>query len=298
MKKFVLLSTLLFFFIPSPVRAEPCVFKDTSASFPEMAIRCRRRIECTSESPFACCTEAKDCGSGGARSLFCDINTTWINTTARNMKVCTGKFDTVTQLGDSKINIWCLTNSATLVGCNSTTTSFNYTMKNLPGYSSASDGSKYYTCFDINGIDRNVGSLKISISGDGISCSENAAVRPNDYDYSKDYIPNSIFKSSDALCNDVGVKTAFGCLMAGDPKQLISQLLGWGVVVGGGVAFVMILIAGFQITTAAGDPKKVQAARELLTAAISGLLLIVFSVLILNLIGFSILKLPGFSVPL
>lgn len=105
---------------------------------------------------------------------------------------------------------------------------------------------------------------------------------------------------SNALCGtganlNKGVNTAIGCLMAGDPKQFISQLLGWGAGVGGGIAFLMIIFAGFQIATAAGDPKRVQAAKELLTSAISGLILIVLSVLLLNFIGVKILHLPGFA---
>ncbi len=83
--------------------------------------------------------------------------------------------------------------------------------------------------------------------------------------------------------------------MAGDPKQLVSQLLGWGVGVGGGIAFLMIVLAGFQMATASGDPKRVQAARELLMSALAGLLLIVFSLVLLNFLGFGILKLPGFA---
>ncbi len=111
--------------------------------------------------------------------------------------------------------------------------------------------------------------------------------------------PNSL---QSPLCGkgNLGVQTAIGCLMAGDPKQLISQLLGWGVVVGGGVAFLLIILAGFQMTTAAGDPKKVQAARELLMSAISGLILIVLSVVFLNFVGVSILGLDklGFKISL
>jgi hypothetical protein len=96
------------------------------------------------------------------------------------------------------------------------------------------------------------------------------------------------------LCGgDKGVKTAFGCLMAGDPKAMVSQLLGWGAIVGAGIAFVMIVIAGLQIILAGGDPKKVQAARELITSAITGLLLIIFSVLLLNFIGVKILGLSS-----
>ena len=99
------------------------------------------------------------------------------------------------------------------------------------------------------------------------------------------------------LCGtgDKGVNTAIGCLMAGDPKQFISQLLGWGVGVGGGIAFLLIVYAGFQMATAGGDPKRVQAAKELLTSALAGLILIVLSVVLLNFIGVKILNLPGFA---
>lgn len=107
--------------------------------------------------------------------------------------------------------------------------------------------------------------------------------------------------TSEALCgtDNKGVNTAIGCLMAGDPKIFISQLLGWGVGIGGGIAFLMIVLAGFQMVTASGDPKKVQAAKELLTSAIAGLVLIVLSVVLLNFIGVSILGLNslGFSIP-
>lgn len=103
-----------------------------------------------------------------------------------------------------------------------------------------------------------------------------------------------------ALCgtDNKGVNTAIGCLMAGDPKLFVSQLLGWGVGVGGGIAFLLIVYAGFQMTTAAGDPKRVQAARELLVSAISGLLLIVFSIFLLNFIGIKILNLGPIGGPL
>lgn len=102
------------------------------------------------------------------------------------------------------------------------------------------------------------------------------------------------------LCgtDDLGVRTAIGCLMAGDPKQLISQLLGWGVGVGGGIAFLMIIFAGFQMATASGDPKRVKAAQELLTSALAGLILIVFSIFLLNFIGIKILNLGTIGGPL
>ena len=98
----------------------------------------------------------------------------------------------------------------------------------------------------------------------------------------------------DVFCPDGSVNTAVGCLHAESPGILIIQLLGWGVIVGGGIAFLLIIFAAFQITTAAGDPKKVKAGQELITAAVSGLILIIFSIVLLNFIGFNLLQLPGF----
>lgn len=97
-----------------------------------------------------------------------------------------------------------------------------------------------------------------------------------------------------------GVESAIGCLAAGDPKLFISQLLGWGVGIGGGIAFLMIIFAGFQMATASGDPKRVKAAQELLTSALAGLILIVLSLVLLNFIGVKILGLNilGFSLSL
>ena len=50
-----------------------------------------------------------------------------------------------------------------------------------------------------------------------------------------------------------------------------------------------------MIITSTGDPIKLQAGRELLTAAIAGLLLLIFAVYILKLIGVEILGLPEFG---
>jgi hypothetical protein len=44
-----------------------------------------------------------------------------------------------------------------------------------------------------------------------------------------------------------------------------------------------------------GNPEKIQAAREQLTAAIVGLMFVVFSLVILQVIGYDILRLPGFK---
>jgi hypothetical protein len=51
----------------------------------------------------------------------------------------------------------------------------------------------------------------------------------------------------------------------------------------------LILYAGFMLMTSTGNPERIKAGQELLTSAISGLILLIFSVFILNFIGINIL---------
>lgn len=93
-----------------------------------------------------------------------------------------------------------------------------------------------------------------------------------------------------------GAWTAFGCVgKGGNPSDFISNFLELGISIGGGIAFLLILVSGFQTMTSTGNPEKLHAAKELLGGAISGLLLIIFSIFILKIIGVDILGIPGFS---
>lgn len=96
---------------------------------------------------------------------------------------------------------------------------------------------------------------------------------------------------------NTGIRTALGCIDMGSTNA-ITTIISWGTGIAGGIAFLMIIIAAFQITTSAGDAKRVKAAQELLTSALAGFFLIAFSVVILNLIGVNILGLQnlGFTV--
>lgn len=91
-----------------------------------------------------------------------------------------------------------------------------------------------------------------------------------------------------------GIWTAVGCINR-DPTQIAQQLITVGLSIGGGVALLMILGAGFIFSTSQGDPKRTGDAKELMTAAITGLLFILFSVTILQFIGYSVLRIPGFG---
>lgn len=87
--------------------------------------------------------------------------------------------------------------------------------------------------------------------------------------------------------------TALGCIQT-DPSLFIGKILQIGIGIGGGIAFLLILFGGFQILMSAGNPEKLNAGKELITSAVTGLLIIIFSIFILRLIGVSIFSIPEF----
>jgi hypothetical protein len=94
----------------------------------------------------------------------------------------------------------------------------------------------------------------------------------------------------------MGIQTAIGCIhVLTSPEVFLGEILRWAVGIGGGIAFLLILYAGFMIMTASGNPERLKAGQELLTSAISGLILLVFSIFILKFIGVDILGLCKFG---
>lgn len=89
-------------------------------------------------------------------------------------------------------------------------------------------------------------------------------------------------------CEEEGVVTAIGCISTTVPG-FVTFLLGYILGLAGLVAFFLIIIAGFQILTSAGNPEKLEGAKQLLTAAVLGLFFIIFSVVILEFMGQEIL---------
>lgn len=92
-----------------------------------------------------------------------------------------------------------------------------------------------------------------------------------------------------------GILTALGCLNISSPNAFISQLLPWAVGLAGLIALVSIVYAGFLITSAGGDPKKIAAGKEIIFTAITGLIVIALSVVLLNFVGVQILNLGLFG---
>lgn len=91
-----------------------------------------------------------------------------------------------------------------------------------------------------------------------------------------------------------GVYTPFGCIQT-NLQSFIQQILQIAIGLGGGIAFLMIIFGGFTILTSSGNPEKLNSGKEIITSAIAGLLLIVFSVLILKIIGVDIFNIPGLT---
>ncbi len=89
------------------------------------------------------------------------------------------------------------------------------------------------------------------------------------------------------------IKTAIGFVRT-DSAGFTRWMLGFVLSISGGIVIIIIIIAGYKLMTSQGDPEKVKNARDQLTAAIVGLLFIIFSLALLELITRDILGLPGF----
>jgi hypothetical protein len=94
-----------------------------------------------------------------------------------------------------------------------------------------------------------------------------------------------------------GIITALGCFQIERPTSFINQLIPWAIGIGGFIALLALVYAGFLITTSGGDLKKVAAGRELILSVVMGLSFIAISALLINFIGATLLQLwpLGFS---
>lgn len=93
-------------------------------------------------------------------------------------------------------------------------------------------------------------------------------------------------------CEEVG--TAIGNIST-EPAGFVGTIFSLVLGLAGGIAVLLIIISGYKLMSSRGNPEQLQAAREQLTAAIVGLLFIIFSFVILQIIGVDILRLPGFG---
>lgn len=97
--------------------------------------------------------------------------------------------------------------------------------------------------------------------------------------------------SSGYYCNDgAGINSAIGCIPIDDIVAMAGFLITWSIGIGGGIAFLLMLYAGYMMMTSSGQPRRLQAAKELFVSAMAGLIMLVFSVFIIRIIGFDILR--------
>lgn len=105
---------------------------------------------------------------------------------------------------------------------------------------------------------------------------------------------NTPSSSSDINAVDVGVKTPIGCIDT-RPNELIKFFLRFGIGIGSGIAFALILMGSFKLLTSQGNPEGINAGKETITSAIIGLVFIILSVTVLQIIGMDILGLQAFG---
>ncbi len=83
-------------------------------------------------------------------------------------------------------------------------------------------------------------------------------------------------------------QTAFGPIST-DLKDFATNILSIAIGIAGGIAFILMVIGAIRILTSQGDPKGVTGGREMMVAAVAGLLFLIFSVIILRFIGINLL---------
>jgi hypothetical protein len=108
-------------------------------------------------------------------------------------------------------------------------------------------------------------------------------------------LPDKPIPPDAEVCPGGECDTAFGKIKVDSPAAILGRIFGILLSISGILALVLIIASGYQMSTSQGNPEKIKEARERLTAAIIGLLFIIFSVSVLQIIGVDILAIPGFK---
>jgi hypothetical protein len=87
------------------------------------------------------------------------------------------------------------------------------------------------------------------------------------------------------------VNTAIGCIPYDAFSNMARFFLSWSLGVGGGIGLALIAMSAFMFITSSGNPDKLNSAKSLFIAALSGLVMIVLCVFLLKLISVNILGL-------
>jgi len=107
------------------------------------------------------------------------------------------------------------------------------------------------------------------------------------------------FPPPSPVCDQTGpnqyqCRTAIGDI-ATSAQGFVQAIMDLVLSIVGGIAVLLIIISGYRLMVSQGNPEGIKNAKDQLTAAIIGLLFVIFSLVILQIIGYNILGLPGFK---
>ena len=89
--------------------------------------------------------------------------------------------------------------------------------------------------------------------------------------------------------------TGDGCIKSGETGQMILNLIQWVAGMGGAVAAIFLVVGGWGYMTSAGDPGKVQKAKNTILYAIIGLIVVALAEVITAFIGNTIRESAGIN---
>jgi len=92
-----------------------------------------------------------------------------------------------------------------------------------------------------------------------------------------------------------GIKTAIGCVPVNNLTNFAGFFYRYILGFVGGIALLIMGFGAIKVITSAGNPEKVKQGQQLITATLTGLVFVIFSLFLLRLIGVDILQLPGIS---
>ena len=113
-------------------------------------------------------------------------------------------------------------------------------------------------------------------------------------DTPQNYVPGvgpiDLISGQNPCAGGVSCNTALGTIGA-TLGEFTGKLLLLGIGLAGGIALILMVVGAIRVLTSSGDPQKLGSGREIIIAALVGLLFLIFSVLILRFIGVQIIGL-------
>lgn len=220
--------------------------------------------------------------------------------------MCVGEFSTTSELKNTTVIPVCRLNSNAgfCRGINPPSPIQIGSLQDIDKNIKQDANNKYYTCLDITGINRAIGNIEVKFENSGTTycTSKPQNTVPDDWSFSKEGLPGQQGTTDprgpgrkELFCEDnKSINTALGCVSV-EGAGFVTALLNFGIGIAGGIAMLLIIFGGFQILTSAGNPERLNEGKELISSAITGLLMIIFSVFLLRIIGINILGIPSFS---